>query len=137
MELNNPRLFFKRELFNCLLKSAPSLPVNFILLKIEVDCQSAVDICLICETHFKKMKYMEVIFMPVSLRIPLDKAEMIRKAAAKARKTRTAYILEAIDEKLGLAQNREQIIRELAGWMSHEDAEELRSSLRLFEAIVD
>ena len=75
--------------------------------------------------------------MPVSLRIPLDKAEMIRKAAAKARKTRTAYILEAIDEKLGLAQNREQIIRELAGWMSHEDAEELRSSLRLFEAIVD
>ena len=73
--------------------------------------------------------------MPVSLRIPPDKDEMIRKAAAKVRKSKTAYILEAIDEKLGIAKNREQIIRELAGWMSHEDAEELRSSLRVFDAI--
>ncbi len=44
-------------------------------------------------------------------------------------------ILEAIDEKLGLVKNRGQTIRELAGWMSHEEAEELRQSLKVFDAI--
>lgn len=73
--------------------------------------------------------------MPVSLRIPRDKEEMIRRAAAKAGMSKTAYILEAIDEKLGIAKNREQTIRELAGWMSHEEAEELRQSLKVFEEI--
>ena len=38
--------------------------------------------------------------MPLSLRIPPEKEEMIRKAAAKAGKTKTAYILEAVDVKL-------------------------------------
>jgi hypothetical protein len=74
-------------------------------------------------------------FMPVSLRIPPAKEEMIRKAAAKSGKSKTAFILEAIDEKLGIVKNREQTIRELAGWMSHEEAEELRSSLKVFEEI--
>ena len=73
--------------------------------------------------------------MPVSLRVSPEKEEMIRKAAARSRKSKTAYILEAIDEKLGTVQNREQTIRELAGWMSHEEAEELRSSLRVFDEI--
>ena len=39
--------------------------------------------------------------MPISLRIPPQKETMIREAAAKAGKTKTAYILEAVDEKLG------------------------------------
>ena len=73
--------------------------------------------------------------MPVSLRIPPEKEEMIRKAAAKSRKSKTAYILDAIDEKLGIVRNRERTIRELAGWMSHDEAEELRSSLRVFDEI--
>jgi uncharacterized protein (DUF1778 family) len=73
--------------------------------------------------------------MPVSLRVPPDKEELIRKAAAKAGKSKTAFILEAVDEKLGIAKNREQLIRELAGWMAHEDAEELRSSLKVFDEI--
>jgi hypothetical protein len=73
--------------------------------------------------------------MPVSLRVPPDKEELIRKAAARAGKSKTAYILEAIDEKLGIAKNREQTIRELAGWMSHEEAEFLRSSLKVFDEI--
>ena len=73
--------------------------------------------------------------MPVSLKIPRDKEDMIRNAAARAGKSRTAYILEAIDEKLGMAKSREQMIRELAGWMSHEEAEELRSSLKVFDEI--
>jgi len=73
--------------------------------------------------------------VPVSLRIPPEKEEMIRKAAAKSRKSKTAYILDAIDEKLGIVRNRERTIRELAGWMSHDEAEELRSSLRVFDEI--
>jgi len=73
--------------------------------------------------------------VPVSLRIPPEKEEMIRKAAAKSRKSKTAYILDAIDEKLGIVKNRERTIRELAGWMSHDEAEELRSSLRVFDEI--
>ena len=73
--------------------------------------------------------------MPVSLRIPPEKAEMIRKAAARDRMSKTSFILEAIDEKLGVVKNREQTIRELAGWMSHEEAKELRQSLKVFEEI--
>jgi len=73
--------------------------------------------------------------MPVSLRIPLEKEEKIRKAAAKSGKTKTAYILQAVDEKLGVQKSREQIIRELAGWMPHEEAEELRKAVEVFNTI--
>ncbi len=73
--------------------------------------------------------------MPVSLRIPLEKEEKIRKAAAKSGKTKTAYILEAVDEKLGLQKTREQIIRELAGWLPHKEAEELRKAVEVFSTI--
>ncbi|MEW6615040.1 MAG: DUF1778 domain-containing protein [Thermodesulfobacteriota bacterium] len=37
--------------------------------------------------------------MPLSLRIPPKKEEMITKAAIKAGKTKSAYILDAVDEK--------------------------------------
>jgi len=73
--------------------------------------------------------------MPVSLRIPPEKEEMIRKAAKRAGMSKTAYILEAIDEKLGISESREQTVRELAGWMSKEEAEELRHSLGVFDEI--
>jgi len=69
--------------------------------------------------------------MPISLRIPSEKEKMIKTAASKAGKTKTAYILEAIYEKLGLAKSREQLIREMAGWLSHEEAEELRKSVEI------
>lgn len=68
--------------------------------------------------------------MPISLRVAPEKEEVIRVAAARAGKSKTAFILDAIDERLGLTQNREKMIRELAGWMTHEEAEELRSALR-------
>ncbi len=48
--------------------------------------------------------------MPLSLRIPSGKDEMIKRAAAKRKKTKTAFILEAVDEKLGLTKAPEQII---------------------------
>jgi len=73
--------------------------------------------------------------MPVSLRIPSGKDEMLRKAAAKSRKTKTAYILEAVDEKLGLVKNREQLARELAGWLLHEEAQELRKTVEIFDKV--
>jgi uncharacterized protein (DUF1778 family) len=71
--------------------------------------------------------------MPVSLRIPSEKDEILKKAAAKTRKTKTAYILEAMDEKLGLVKNREQVVRELAGWLSNEEAQELRKAVEVFD----
>jgi uncharacterized protein (DUF1778 family) len=73
--------------------------------------------------------------MPLSLRIPPETEEMIEKAAARAGKTKSAYILDAVKEKLGLIEKREQIIRELAGWLSHEEAEELRKSFEVFNKV--
>jgi uncharacterized protein (DUF1778 family) len=73
--------------------------------------------------------------MPLSLRIPQIKEERIRKAARKAGKTKSAYILEAVDEKLGLVKNREKKIRELAGWLSHDEAEDLRQLTEVFSQV--
>ena len=73
--------------------------------------------------------------MPLSLRIPPEKEKMISRAANKAGKTKSAFILEAVDEKLGLVKNREQTIRELAGWLSAEETKKLKESLRVFSQI--
>ncbi|MBM4333169.1 MAG: DUF1778 domain-containing protein [Deltaproteobacteria bacterium] len=73
--------------------------------------------------------------MPLSLRIPFEKDEMIKKAAAKSKKTKTTFILEAVDEKMGLVKDREQIVRELSGWLSHEDAKELRKAVEVFHKV--
>lgn len=73
--------------------------------------------------------------MPISLRIPPEKDKMIQKAAKKSGTTKTAVILEAVDEKLGLTKTREQLIRELAGWLTHEEACELRQSVEVFSQI--
>jgi hypothetical protein len=73
--------------------------------------------------------------MPLSLRIPSEKEAMIQEVAGKAGKSKTAFIIEAIDEKLGLLKNREELVRELAGWMTREEADELRASLRVFNEV--
>jgi uncharacterized protein (DUF1778 family) len=73
--------------------------------------------------------------MPVSLRIPKEKEQILRKRAKALRKTKTAFILDALDEKLGLAKSREQIIRETAGWLSHKDAQELRKAISGFAKV--
>ena len=73
--------------------------------------------------------------MPISLRIPKEKEEIIQKKARRQKKTKTAFILEAIDEKLGLSKSRQEIIRETAGWLSHEDAQELRKSISVFAEV--
>ena len=73
--------------------------------------------------------------MPLSLRIPSEKEEIIQKAAAKAGKRKTAFIIEAVDEKLGLHKSREQVVREMAGWLTHEEAEDLRQAVKVFHQI--
>ena len=70
--------------------------------------------------------------MPLSLRIQPKKEEMIKKAAMKAGKSKSAYILDAVDEKLGLLKDREKVIREFAGWLSHDESEELRKATLVF-----
>jgi hypothetical protein len=47
----------------------------------------------------------------------------------------STVILNAVDEKLGLTKTREQSIRELAGWLSHDEADELRETLSVFGQI--
>ena len=69
--------------------------------------------------------------MAISLRIPIYKEELIRKFAEKTEKTKTAVILEAVDTKLGIHKDRKQLIRDLDGWMPHDEAKELRNSLQI------
>jgi hypothetical protein len=78
---------------------------------------------------------MREISMPLSLRIPPQQEKLLKQYAKKTGKTKTAVILEAVDEKLGLKKNRPQLIRDLAGWMSHDKAEELRHSVETFNQI--
>ena len=73
--------------------------------------------------------------MPISLRIPSKKEELIKRAAKKAGKTKTAFILAAVDEKLQLAENREKVIRKTAGWMSAKEASALKDETKIFEEV--
>ncbi len=73
--------------------------------------------------------------MPISLRIPPKQEEAIKRAAKKAGKTKTAFILEAVNEKLGLVENREQLVRKTAGWLSPEEASDLKAAVKVFAEI--
>jgi hypothetical protein len=73
--------------------------------------------------------------MPISLRIPREKEEIIERAAKKAGKTKTRFILDAVDEKLNLVPNREQVIRKAAGWLGDKEASRLADDVKVFEEI--
>jgi hypothetical protein len=73
--------------------------------------------------------------MPISLRIPPKKEELINRAAKKAGKTKTSFILDAVDEKLHLVENREQTIRKTAGWLNPNEASQLENDLKVFDII--
>jgi len=70
--------------------------------------------------------------MPIRFKIPPEKEKMIEKFAKKAGMTTSVFILSAVDEKLGLSRSREQNSRELAGRLSHEEANELREAVNVF-----
>jgi uncharacterized protein (DUF1778 family) len=73
--------------------------------------------------------------MPTSLRIPREKDKMITNLAKKRGQTKTAFILNAVDEKLGLIKNREKVIRQAAGWLSRDEAIELREAVAVFNKV--
>jgi len=73
--------------------------------------------------------------MPMSLRLPPKIINMIEKAALKDKKTKTAFVIEAINQKLGLVKNREGALRNFAGWLSKKEADELRLATAVFEKI--
>ncbi|SPD73171.1 CopG-like domain-containing protein DNA-binding protein [uncultured Desulfobacterium sp.] len=73
--------------------------------------------------------------MPISLRIPPKKEELINRAAKKAGKTKTGFILDAVYEKLRLVESREQTIRKTAGWLSPKEASRLSDDMMVFEKI--
>lgn len=73
--------------------------------------------------------------MPMSLRLPPEIVSMIEKAAVKDKKTKTAFVIEAINQKLGLEKNRERALRDFAGWLSKKEAEKLRLATAVFEKI--
>jgi hypothetical protein len=58
--------------------------------------------------------------------------KLIETAAQTAGKTKADFILDAIDEKLERIRTLEQTMRDLAGWLSHEEAEEVPNSVSEF-----
>ena len=75
--------------------------------------------------------------MQISLRVPPKTGELLKSLAQKTGKTRTAIILEALTEKYDRRQDRAQLIRDLAGWMTQTESEALRKSVENFNTIDD
>lgn len=73
--------------------------------------------------------------MPMSLRIPHEKEEILKKKAIESGKSKSALVIEALDEKLGIIKSRQHLIRELSGFLSPEDADELRKNTEVFSHI--
>jgi hypothetical protein len=60
---------------------------------------------------------------------------MVRKPTSMIEKTKTSFIVKTVDEKFYLHLSREQLIREMTGWLTRQEAEELRQAVRAFERI--
>lgn len=75
--------------------------------------------------------------MQVSLRVPPETIDRLNALSEKTGKTKTALILEALHEKYGLKKSRSQLIRELAGWMSPAECNELRNAVADFDKVGD
>ena len=61
--------------------------------------------------------------------------DIIKENYPNDHKINKTAILEAIDDKLGIVKHREKKIRQLSGWLTHEEAEELKTSLNVFDQI--
>jgi hypothetical protein len=69
--------------------------------------------------------------------LPEHEEKLINELVQKTGQTKTAVILEAVAGKLGTCKNKKQLIRELAGWMSHDEAAQLRNDLQHFDQVVE
>lgn len=75
--------------------------------------------------------------MQVSLRVPPEISNRLKRLAEKTGKTKTALILEAIDEKYAPKKERSQLIREIAGWMPRAESNALRKAVSDFDKVDD
>lgn len=75
--------------------------------------------------------------MHVSLRVPPKTSAFLKSLAEKTGKTKTALIIEALEEKYALKKNRSQLIRQMAGWMTAEECEVLRNAVADFDTVDD
>ena len=75
--------------------------------------------------------------MQVSIRVPPEISDRLKSLVEKTGKTKTALILEAIDEKYALKKKHSQLVRELAGWMSQAECDELRNTVADFDKVDD
>ena len=75
--------------------------------------------------------------MQVSIRVSPETSTRLKSLAEKTGKTKTALIIEAIDEKYALKKNHSQLVRELAGWMSKAECDELRNAVADFHKVDD
>lgn len=75
--------------------------------------------------------------MQVSLRVPRETNERLSILAEKTGKTKTALILEALEEKYALKKDRASLIRNLAGWMSKVESDVLRNAVSDFDTVHD
>lgn len=73
----------------------------------------------------------------ISLRIPSETNAKLQNMAARSGRTKTALIIDAVNEKYHIKKKRTELIRELAGWMSPEECAELRNAVADFNAIND
>jgi len=75
--------------------------------------------------------------MQVSLRVPPNTGDRLNSLAKKTGKTKSALIMEALDEKYHPEKSRSQLIRELSGWMPKSECNELREAVTEFHAVND
>ena len=75
--------------------------------------------------------------MQVSIRVPPETSDRLKSLVEKTGKTKTALILEAIDEKYALKKEHSQLVRELAGWMSQAECDDLRHTVADFDKVDD
>ena len=57
---------------------------------------------------------------------------MVVRKTTQHGKEKQSFISKPIDVKEGLRNSREKAIRELAGWLTHEEAEALNRAIRVF-----
>lgn len=75
--------------------------------------------------------------MQISLRVSPETSARLKALAEKTGKTQTALILEALDEKYKLKQDRTKLIRDLAGWMPKAECDGLRHAVSVFDQVND
>lgn len=73
--------------------------------------------------------------MQVSLRVSPETNSKLQALAKKTGKTKTALILEALNHRYELEKDHSHLIRDLAGWMSKAECDELRRAVADFDTV--